>query len=124
MLGHDHQNHLDSMEDLLAKFGIKLAHVITGLIAGSMGLLFNKKVLTRREKIRAYIIVVCGAILTGYLTPLLLVWAEWLQEAEYAVAFLVGLFGMGILEIIFDLIEGAKTNPTKIIELYKKWKDR
>lgn len=99
------------MEDMLAKLGLKGAHLLTGLIAGLMGLLFNKRPTTIREKIKAYAVVLSGAMLTGFLTPLVLLKWEWLQGAEYSVAFIVGLFGMGIIEAIFNFISKLKADP-------------
>ena len=99
------------MEDLLAKIGLKGAHLLTGLIAGVMGLVFNKRLTTIREKIRAYTIVLSGAILTGYITPLVLLKWEFLIGAEYSVAFVVGLFGMGLIEAIFNFIGRLKADP-------------
>ena len=102
------------MEDVLMKFGIKTGHVITGLLASGIGLIFNKRVHTLREKIRGYFVVICGSILTGYITPLILLKWKWLDSAEYSVAFVFGLFGMGIVESIFLLISKLKENPIQV----------
>ena len=107
------------MEDMLAKLGLKGAHLITGLIAGIMGLIFNKKPVSKKEKIKAYAVVLGGAILTGFLTPLVLLKWEWLLGAEYSVAFVVGLFGMGILETIFNLIGRLKVDPVAVLKSLK-----
>lgn len=102
------------MEDMLLKFGVKMGYLITGLIAGVMGLMFNKRPNTIKEKMRSYVVVLFGAVLTGYLTPLVLLNWKWLQEAEYSVAFVVGLFGMGIIETGFIVIKKVKENPLEI----------
>jgi hypothetical protein len=102
------------MDDILMKFGLKTGHLITGLIAGVMGLLFNKRPQNIRQKTRSYFVVLSGAVLTGYLTPLILLKWKWLESAEYSVAFVVGLFGMGVIESIFMLISKAKTDPIGI----------
>ena len=96
---------------MLAKFGLKSAHIITGLIAGAMGLVFNRRPRTLREKIKAYVVVICGAVLTGYLTPLVILKWEWLSHTEYSVAFIVGLFGMGGVQAMFNLLNRLKANP-------------
>jgi len=99
------------MEDTLAKFGVKGAHLLTGLIAGVMGLIFNNKPRTLKEKIKAYIIVLAGAVLTGYITPLVLIKWDALLSVEHSVAFLVGLFGIGIAQGIFMVVSKFKDNP-------------
>lgn len=102
------------MEDILMKFGVKTGHFITGLIAGIMGLLFNKRPQNFRQKVRSYFVVLSGAVLTAYLTPLVLLKWQFLNEAEYSVAFVVGLFGMGIVESIFMLIVKLKNDPVTV----------
>lgn len=108
------------MEDILLKLGLKAGHLITGLIAGIMGLVFNNRPRSFRQKIRSYFVVVSGAILTGYLTPLVLLKWTFLNGAEYSIAFVVGLFGMGLVESIFVLLNKLKDNP---IEVGKALKD-
>lgn len=107
------------MEDILAKLGLKGIHLITGLIAGIMGLLFNKRPQTVRENIRSYMVVLFGAILTGYITPLVLLKFDFLLSAEYSVAFVVGLFGMGVIEGGFKIIESLKKDPLGVISSIK-----
>ena len=86
------------MEDFFAKIGVKIPHIITGLIAGAIGTLFNARPRTRVEKIKAYLIIASGAVVTAYITPLIVAWKPFFAEVEYSVAFMVGIFGMGILE--------------------------
>lgn len=107
------------MEELAMKLGIKLGYVVTGLLGGLMSLMFNKKPRTRLEKIRSYVIVVLGALLTGYITPLILLKWSAFQNVEYSIAFIVGLFGMGITEAIFVLIQKLKTDPIGTITSIK-----
>lgn len=118
MLELDLQNHQKKgrMEDVLLKFGVKTGHLITGLVAGIMGLLFNKRPQTLRAKIRSYIVVLSGAVLTGYITPLILLKWDWLSGAEYSVAFVVGLFGMGVIETGFVIVKKLKENPLDTIK--------
>lgn len=103
------------MEDMLLKYGIKAGHLITGLVAGVMGLLFNKRPQTLRAKIRSYFVVLSGALMTGYITPLILLKWKWLIGAEYSVAFVVGLFGMGVVETGFIIVKKLKENPLEVI---------
>lgn len=102
------------MDDMLAKLGLKSMHIITGLIAGIMSLLFNKKPKTISEKIKAYSVVIAGALVTGYLTPVILLKWNWLMSVEHSVAFCIGLFGMGIIEALFMLISKLKSNPLEV----------
>lgn len=99
---------------MLLKFGIKTGHIITGLIAGVMGLLFNKRPQDLRGKIRSYLVVLSGAIATAFITPLIVVKWSWLLDAEYSVAFVVGLFGMGIIESCFVLLVKLKNDPLSV----------
>lgn len=111
------------MEEILMKFGVKTGHLITGFIAGLMGMLFNKRPQTFRQRVRAYIVVFFGALLTGYITPAILLKWKWLIDVEYSVAFVVGLFGMGLIESIFVIINKLKNDPLSVIERLKKiWK--
>ena len=96
------------------KFGLKTGHLVTGLIAGLMGLLFNKKPQNTRQKFRSYLIVLSGAIATGFLTPLALAKWRWLYDVEYSAAFVIGLFGMGIIESLFVLIIKLKNDPVEV----------
>ena len=107
------------MDELKMKLGIKLGYVITGLLGGLMSLMFNKRPKTRMEKIKSYTIVVLGALLTGYITPLILLKWSAFQNVEYSIAFIVGLFGMGITEAIFVLIQKLKENPIETIKSIK-----
>lgn len=104
------------MDEILAKMGLKMGHLATGLIAGLMGFMFNKKPSNISEKIRSWVVVFSGAILTGYITPLVLLKWDFLESAEYSVAFVVGLFGMGIVESIFILINTKKNDLPAIIK--------
>ena len=104
------------MDDILAKFGLKIPYLITGAIAGVMGMVFNNKPRTTRQKIRSYVVVISGAVLTGYLTPLVFLYWEDLRSAEYSVAFILGLFGMGLIETIFVILNKLKDNPIDVIK--------
>lgn len=108
------------MEDMLLKFGIKAGHLITGLVAGLMGLLFNKRPQNFRQKIRSYLVVLSGAVTTGFITPLVLVKWDWLYDAEYSVAFILGLFGMGIIESLFVLVIKLKESPLEVGKAIKE----
>jgi len=102
------------MEDYLIKFGIKTGHLITGLIAGAMSLVFSQRPRNLREKVRSYFIVIFGSLATAYITPVIVLKWIWLQSVDYSVAFVVGLFGMGLIESIFALLYKFKNNPLAV----------
>ena len=108
------------MEEILAKFGIKAAHLVTGIIGGAVGLLFGKPRKGIIAKLRAIITVIVGAVVTGYVTPLIFIWKPELETVEHAIAFVVGLFGMGVIEGVFNIISKFKTNPIESIRDLKK----
>lgn len=108
------------MEDVFAKIGLKFAHLITGLIGGGIALVFGKARPTLRDKIKAVVIVLLGAVATGYLTPLLLLWKPSLETVEHGIAFVVGIFGMGIIEGLINLVRKFQDNPMDIIKEIKQ----
>lgn len=89
----------------------KIGHIITGGIAGAMALIFNKYPRSKREKLKAFAIVFGGAVTTAFLTPLALVYIPVLQKAEYGVAFIIGLFGMGVLEGVYKIMQAFIVDP-------------
>lgn len=112
------------MEDFFAKMGVKIPHIITGLIAGAIGTLFNARPRTQWEKIRSYCIIASGAIVTAFVTPLIVAWKPFFADVEYSVAFIVGIFGMGILEGIYKIVQRFNTSPLELLETLKKiWKN-
>ena len=110
------------MEDIFAKLGIKLSHLIIGFLAGGVGLVFNKKPSSKRAKIKIYVIIVSGAILTGFVTPVILLWQTWLTGAEHGVAFLIGIFGMGVIEATLSFLKVFRENPMESINKMKDYK--
>ena len=103
------------MEEMLAKLGIKGVHLITGLIGGSLALLFGKKIVTWRDKLISILFVLCGSIVTGFITPLVIIWIPSLGAASYSVAFVVGIFGMGVIRDIFYFLYDFGKNPLEYI---------
>lgn len=113
------------MEDYLLKTGIKLSHFIVGLLAGIITLIFNKRLFTLRDKMRAFIVVTSGAVVTAFLSPLVLVWWPFLQPAEHGIAFLIGLFGMGVIQSLLSfLVEFSKDPKGTVSELLNSLKKR
>lgn len=108
------------MKTEMAMDEFKIGHAITGILAGAISLLFNKYPRTRVEKFRAFFIVAGGAVTTAFLTPLLLAYFKWMENAEYGVAFILGLFGMGVLEGIYKVVQAFVVNPIETLEKIKK----
>ena len=99
------------MEDFLLKIGLKIPHFFVGLLAGIVGLLFNKRLFTLRDKVRAFLIVMSGSLVTGFITPLVFAWEPLLRPAEYGIAFLIGLFGMGIVQSLLSFLVEFSKDP-------------
>ena len=93
------------MEDLFAKVGLKSVHLFAGMVGGVFVVYFGKRPTSLREKIRAFFTVILSAISTGYLTPLVLVWQPSWESGEHGIAFLIGLFGMGVIHGILNFIQ-------------------
>ena len=108
------------MEDFFAKMGVKIPHIITGLIAGAIGALFNERPRTRWEKIRSYCIIASGSVVTAFVTPLIVAWKPFFADVEYSVAFIVGIFGMGILEGMYKVVKRFNSSPFEVMEAFKK----
>lgn len=108
------------MEELLAKLGLKLAHLITGFLGGAIGLIFGKRQKTPLGILRSILTVFVGAIVTGYLTPFILTIKPHWEDVEHSIGFLVGIFGMGIIEGFMNLVNSFTKNPIKTIKSFKK----
>ena len=102
--------------DLLVKSGLKGGHFLFGFIAGVVGLMFSQKPNSWRGRLRMFFIFIAGTLTTGMLTPLVLLKWQWLYTAEYSVAFVIGLFGMGLVEAGFRIITKLKQNPLSVLK--------
>ena len=65
-------------------------------------------------------IVIIGAVVTGYVTPLILEWKPNWENTEHSIGFLIGIFGMGIIEGFMNLVKSFQKNPIKTIKSIKK----
>ena len=110
--------------DLLVKGGLKGGHFLFGFIAGVVGLMFSQKPQNNKQRLKLFFIFLCGTVSTGILTPLVLLKWEWLLTAEYSVAFVIGLFGMGLIEAAFKILNNLKQHPLQVLkslrEIFKK----
>ena len=95
--------------------GVKSAHVIAGFLGGVVRALVRPGTTLWRS----VAVCVVGAITAGYLTPLAVRYAPASETAdiEPAVAFLVGLTGMYLADILIgkikDWASGMKIPPPK-----------
>ena len=99
------------MEDFLFKTGVKISHFIVGFLAGIITLIFNKRLFTLKDRIRAFVVIASGAIVTAFVTPLMIVWQPFLQPAEHGIAFLIGLFGMGTIQSLLSFLVAFTNDP-------------
>ncbi len=110
------------MEEIFAKLGIKGVHLLTGLMGGSIALLFGRKIKTWRDKLKAVIFVLAGATVTGFVTPLVLVYKpEWVG-AEYSIAFIVGIFGMSVIRDVLSFLYDFGKNPMEYLRMLRNAK--
>ena len=108
------------MEEILVKLGLSASHLVTGLIAGIVGLIFGKRSTeTIRDKVKVFTVIVSGAVVTGCTTPLLFIWKPQWEVAEHSIAFMVGLLGMGIIEGFLNVVTKFKTKPVETIKEVK-----
>jgi len=107
------------MEEILAKLGIKGVYLITGLIGSSVALLFGRKIKTWKDKLKAIIFVLAGSVVTGFVTPLVLVWQPNWIGAEYSIAFVVGIFGMSIIRDLLNFIYDFGKNPLEYLRMLR-----
>lgn len=89
----------------------KIPLLIVGAIGGGLGILFGQdKPKTPREWIKASIFVGAGAVITNFLTPLVLHWFPSFINLEYSIALIVGLFGIGIVKALFNVVKMLNTD--------------
>ena len=110
------------MEEIFAKLGLKGVHLLTGLMGGSIALLFGRKIKTWRDKLKAVIIVLAGATVTVFVTPLVLVWKPNWIGAEYSIAFIVGIFGMSVIRDVFSFLYDFGKNPMEYLRMIRSGK--
>ena len=103
----------------MEELGIKTMHLITGFLGGSLAIFFGKKVHTIRDKIRAFLTVVAGSVVTGFATPAMILWKPTWESAEHSIAFFIGLVGMGVIEGILNLVMKFKHKPVETIKEVK-----
>ena len=111
------------MESFLAKVGLKAPYLIAGVFGGIFLVYFGGRPKTVREKIKAIITVILSAVATGYLTPLVISVSPDLVTGEYGLAFIIGLFGMGLihglLNFINDFIKDWSNTLNKLVRVIR-----
>lgn len=97
--------------DLLSKFGLKLIHIIPALIGGIIAVLFGRKNRTTKEWFQSVFVIVIGSVATGYITPIILAWQPQWESVEHSIGFVVGIFGMGVIEGLLNIVKKFIMNP-------------
>lgn len=89
----------------------KVPLLAVGAIGGAISMLFgDKKPQTIREWSKSAVFVLAGAVITNFITPLLLHWFPSINEFEYSIAFVFGLLGIGIVKAIFNVVKQLNTD--------------
>ncbi|QQV90424.1 hypothetical protein Harreka1_17 [Olleya phage Harreka_1] len=100
---------------------VKLPLIIIGAIGGALSVLFGEnKPRTLREYLKATSFVFAGAIVTNFLTPLAMHFIPSLVGLESAVAFIVGLFGVGVVKALFNVVKMLTTDFFGTIKKFKE----
>ncbi len=107
------------MEEMLAKLGLKGVYLLTGLVGSSIALLYGGKIMTWKDKLKAVVFVLAGSVVTGFVTPLVIMWQPGWAGAEYSIAFVVGIFGMSIIRDIFSFIYDFGRNPLEYLRMLR-----
>ena len=107
------------MEEMLAKLGLKGVYLLTGLAGGAIALLYGGKIMTWKDKLKAVLFVIAGSVVTGFVTPLVIMWHPSWVGAEYSVAFIVGIFGMSVIRAIFVFIYDFSKNPIEYFKMLR-----
>lgn len=90
---------------------IKTPLLIIGAIGGAMSVLFGaNKPTDFRGYIKASLFVFAGAVITNFLTPLSIHLMPSLDGLEYSIAFIVGLFGVGVVKALFSVVTMLSTD--------------
>lgn len=99
----------------------KIPLLVVGAIGGALGIVFGQqKPRTFKEWMKAVVFVCSGAIITNFLTPLVLHLFPDLLNLEYSVALIVGLFGIGIVMSLFNILNMLKDDVFGTIDKIKK----
>lgn len=100
---------------------IKIPLLVIGAIGGAMSVIFgDKKPKTVGEYIKASSFVLAGAIVTNFLTPLAIHLMPSLNGLESAVAFIVGLFGVGVVKALFNVVKMLTTDFFGTVRKFKE----
>lgn len=107
------------MEYETMKALFKSGNIIAAIFGSSIAMFFSKRPTTLRDWVRSVFTFLFGVISTGFLTPLIVFYfteidVKWIVEAEYSVAFVVGLLSMGVIELIFTFLNKLIKNPKQV----------
>lgn len=100
---------------------IKAPLIIIGAIGGALSVLFGtQKPRTVKEYLKATSFIFAGAIITNFLTPLSIHLMPSLAGLESAVAFIVGLFGVGVVKALFGVVSMLSSDFFGTVKKFKE----
>lgn len=89
----------------------KIPYIVVGAIGGAVSVVFGKKKpKTLREYFKATSFIFGGAIITNFLTPLAIKLVPILEGVEHGTSLVIGLFGIGIVEVIYKVLYDLLTD--------------
>ncbi len=89
----------------------KVPYLIVGAIGGAISIVFgDKKPKTLREYTKASAFIMAGAIITNFLTPLAIKIVPLLDGVEHGTSLIIGLFGIGMAQALFKVLNDLKTD--------------
>lgn len=90
----------------------KVPYLAVGAIGGAISIIFGEnKPKTLRQWIKSTSFVLSGAIITNFVTPLIMHLMPKFADFEYSIAFIFGLLGIGIVKAIFNVIKKLNNDP-------------
>lgn len=98
----------------------KIPYIVVGAIGGAVSVVFGKnKPKTIRQYARSSIFILIGAVITNFLTPLIIKLIPSLEGVEHGTGLVVGLFGIGAIEAIYKVIHDLQSDPYGTIKKFK-----
>lgn len=113
------------MDDIFIKGGLRFAHFLIGLVGAGLVVVIGGQTneWTLRKVINSLLIMIGGATVTMFGTPIIVHLIHW-DGLEYSVAFFIGILGMGITKGLLQIVVDFSKNPYKIVDyivsIYKK----
>lgn len=99
------------MESIRVSIGIISAAIIGSFIGTA-----SKR---NDSSITIIVSIASGISCAIYFTPVISNYFNFTQDIDYAIAFILGLFGMSLISIAMSIVETLKNNPKEIISFVK-----